>query len=520
MLSKNLEEKRGELLSSYGNITVFSGFPHNFYEISKKQLAPQEESLCRAMLNAISGKSSLEEISRSYPKVPKAFVEGFNIKIVQEITMAAALDRFPSKQLFETLSSNLKQLLFQHLPSAKNQEEIVNAVLDHSVGYSFLAPLMRDAELEEIMVNSPHAPVFVFHRKSGMCKTNLSPEREDIMEKLIQKIANTIEKKFDVENPLLDARLPDGSRVNATSKSVSPTGMSLTIRKFTETPFSIIDLIEKNTLTSELAAFLWTMAEGLSIEPMNMIVTGGSGSGKTTTLNALANFVRYSDRVVSIEDTLELDLGSRENIVRMESKPATGNSAAVSMDELLKNSLRMRPDRIIVGEVRGEEAQTLFVAMDTGHQGCMGTLHSNSAREMLLRLQSKPMSVPESMLNLLDLIIVQYRMYSKATGPMRRIVQVAELSRMDEKVLLSNVFEWDRKKDLVVRTDVPSHIIEYLAEKTSMAKNDLKREMLIRQRILEWMQRKQIRKTNDVEKIIQQYYLDPNSVLEEVMKGA
>jgi flagellar protein FlaI len=188
------------------------------------------------------------------------------------------------------------------------------------------------------------------------------------------------------------------------------------------------------------------------------------------------------------------------------------------MDDLLKNSLRMRPDRIIVGEVRGPEAQTLFVAMDTGHEGCMGTLHSNSARELLTRLREKPMSVPDSMLPLLNLILVQYRIYDKKKGAMRRVAQVAELSRMDEKVLLSNVFEWNRKTDKIERTAIPSNILEMLSNATGMTKNELKQEMVLRQRVLDWMLKKGIKDNLEVEKVIQRYYVDPETILKEVLK--
>ena len=503
---------------SYGRVTIFNGFPYNFYELKEPILDVNEQALSKGLAGAISGKDASSEIQRYYPKATRAFITEFNEKIIREITLSGALERFPTAQFSHSLRKNFIVLIKKYFLEMKRVEEIVDGVIDATIGYGFIAPLLRDAELEEVMINSPRSPVFVFHRKSGMCKTNIPIVREEIIERLVQKIAKTIEKKFDAENPLLDARLPDGSRVNATFKLVSPMGFSITIRKFTEVPYSVIDLIENGTMTSELAAFLWVMVEGFNIEPMNIIVTGGSSSGKTTTRNALSTFIRHSDRIISIEDTLELDFGSRENWVPLESKPATASKALVSMDDLLKNALRMRPDRIILGEVRGEEAQTLFTAMDTGHQGSMGTLHSNSAREMILRLQTKPMNVPESMLNLLNLVVVQYKMYSKAKGPIRRVAQVAEITRMDEKVLLSNVFEWDRKLDRLSRTDVPSNIIEFLAEKAGMTKNELKREMLVRQRVLEWMLQHNIKKNDEVEQMIQQYYLDPDSILEDVLK--
>ena len=316
--------------------------------------------------------------------------------------------------------------------------------------------------------------------------------------------------------PLLDARLPDGSRSNATFSYVTPFGHSLTIRRFSKIPLSVVHLIENNTLTVDLAAFLWLMVEGLNVDPMNVIVTGGAGSGKTTLLNILSGFIPYHSRILSIEDTLELDLGDRENWIQMESKPKIKDSLGVTMDDLLKNSLRMRPDRLIVGEVRGPEAQTMFVAMDTGHRGILGTVHSNTSREMLLRFKSSPMNVPEAMLSLLDIVVVMQRTYNRESGMIRRVKHISEVSNMGEKVLLSNVFEFDPKKGIVQRTDIPSGVFELLAERTGLNKNQLKGEMLVRQRILEWMVDNGVKTRDKVERIIQEYYSDPKSLLERI----
>jgi archaeal flagellar protein FlaI len=178
----------------------------------------------------------------------------------------------------------------------------------------------------------------------------------------------------------------------------------------------------------------------------------------------------------------------------------------------------MRPDRLIVGEVRGPEAQTLFVAMDTGHQGCLGTVHSNNAKEMIVRLKSEPMNVPEAMIPMLDLIILQYRMYVRGKGVLRRIAQVSEVSSLEGRPLLSNIFEWDRETDEVKRTKVPSHVIEKLAEKTLRTKKEVEREINVRKKILEWMHANKICSSTEVETIIQRYYYDPESLLEKVAR--
>jgi flagellar protein FlaI len=189
------------------------------------------------------------------------------------------------------------------------------------------------------------------------------------------------------------------------------------------------------------------------------------------------------------------------------------------MDSLLRNSLRMRPDRLVVGEVRGPEASTLFNAMDTGHQGCLGTIHANNAREMIIKLQEKPLSVPQSMLPLVDLIIVLGRHFSKEKGIQRNITQIAEVTRMENKVLLGTVYDFDRTENSLRRTVIPSHIFEEMAERATMTKNDLKQEISIRQGILEWMVKQNIRKPMEVLEVIQAYYFDQEEVLSIVSKG-
>jgi len=510
-------EVKGELIDSYGRIQIFEGFPYKRYELKPLQLSDSEKKLIRTLSASIGRTYSLDEI-REVIGIENAvsFSNEFNSEIIQTIEINELLLKLPTDELHDQLKSSLVKLFEKYFPQMKDKEGIASEVISSAVGYGPIAPLLEDSLLEEIMVNGAGRPVFVFHKKHGMCKTNIVMQTEKQVLKLCSKIAFTVGRKFDEAHPLLDARLPDGSRANATFSLVTPFGSSLTIRKFTKMPISIVDLIENRTLSAETAAFLWLMVEGLKIEPMNIIITGGAGSGKTTLMNALATFMRYDDRVISIEDTLELDLGSRENWIQMESRPGTRKYEQIEMDDLLRNSLRMRPDRLLVGEVRGKEAQTLFVAMDTGHQGILGTVHANTSRELLLRLKSAPMNVPNHMLSLVNISVVMFRMYDRKKGLLRRVKEVAELERMEDKILLSNVFEWNRRTDTVEKTNVPCRTLDKLAEKLNMKKNEIKEELLIRQRILEWMLENGIKSTPDVEKIIQEYYLDPQSVLQMV----
>lgn len=511
-------ESKGALLERYGVFSVFAGFPFNWFEVTQPVFSPSETRLLESLSSAAAGRMGSLSLQQDWPGVSKAFLEQFSSQIVREIGSAEAMQKMPSMAELQGVKQKLAGLLAKNFSGISNAPALANEAVERAIGFGVLAPLLSDGSLEEIMVNGTNQPVFVVHRKFGMCKTNIVFLDEKDLNRLVVRIAFSLGKAFDESAPLLDARLSDGSRVNATYSDVTPGGATLTIRKFSRIPLSMANLVQSNTLSSQAAAFLWVMIEGLGLEPQNVIVTGGTSSGKTTTLNALAQFSRFSDRIVSIEDTLELDLGTRENWVRMESRPKTRTSAGVSMDELLKNSMRMRPDRIIVGEVRGFEAQTMFVAMDTGHRGLMGTLHSNSAREMILRLKEEPMNVAESMIPMLNLAVVQVKLFLPGKGVVRRVLQIAEIASLDGKPLISNLFEWDRKTDLLKQTDVPSHTLETFSERTSLSKNELKREMLVRQRLLEWLIEKGISSNADVQQTIQQYYADPESLLKKVSK--
>ena len=256
------------------------------------------------------------------------------------------------------------------VPSSK-YDFYAEAVVSEMVGYGLIDALVKDDRLEEIMIIGPGVPVFVFHRKYDMMITNVEFSSDNEIQDLINRIAREIGRRVDISSPLLDARLPDGSRVNATIPPASVSGSTLTIRKFRSDPYSIVDLVKYKTISSEVAAFLWLCVDGLNTQPANILISGGTSSGKTTLLNVLCSFIRANERVISIEDTSELNLPLR-HWIRLEGRPpGLEGKGEITLDILTKNSLRMRPDRIIVGEVRHDEAFSLFTAMNTGHDGCL-----------------------------------------------------------------------------------------------------------------------------------------------------
>lgn len=398
----------------------------------------------------------------------------------------------------------------------KKKVYMAYSIVDYMIGYGAIQPFLENDELEEIMVLGVGLPVYVCHRKYGMCETNIVFNSENDIRVVIEKIARMVGRRIDMSNPLLDARLPDGSRVNATLSPVTIDGPTITIRKFKKEPFTIIDLLNFNTLNPEVASFLWLAVEGLNRKPANIIISGGTSSGKTTTLNCLASFIPDNQRVISIEDTVELQLPLRHKI-RMETRPPNvEGKGEITMDMLLKNTLRMRPDRIIVGEVRGDEARTLFTAMNTGHEGCLGTLHANSAKETITRLLNPPMDVPRIMITALDLIVVQNRYYTPK-GLIRRINEVAEVYGEGKNIRIKNIFEWDPATDSFERKRDKSKIISTISKFSGYSTDEIIAEINDRKKVLEYLKNNKIREINKVYNWIQEYYTNKEKIMEKII---
>lgn len=425
----------------------------------------------------------------------------------------------------DKLLNDIKNFLFAKLANNSQNNAISNEYLDNLarklfqdlVGYGEIDPLIRDDNLEEIMVIGIDKPVFVYHREYGMMKTNILFKDAGEVMNLIDSIARQINRRIDQESPILDGRLPDGSRVNATIPPISADGPSMTIRKFKRDPLTIIDLINSKTISVELAAFFWLCFDGLGVKSANAIISGGTSSGKTTTLNALSSFINPKERIITIEDTLELQI-PHEHVIRMETRPPNvENRGELTMNDLVKNSLRQRPDRIIVGEVRGSEAITLFTALNTGHSG-FGTLHSNDARETITRLTNAPMSVPNIMISAIDFIIMQNRLYRSDGVSFRRISEVAEVSGIEEGVIqLNKIFEWDPQSDTIKNVGITSKTLTEIANVSGNSLNSLYDEIKNREIVLQHMVDQNIRSIRDVSTVLEMYYLDSQKVLNRIL---
>ncbi|MBQ6344888.1 MAG: CpaF family protein [Methanobrevibacter sp.] len=425
----------------------------------------------------------------------------------------------------EKLLNDIRNFLFlrlsgenQDIPvSRKYLDNLSHRILRDIIGYGKIDSLIQDDELEEIMINGIDKPIFVYHRQHGMMKTNIEFNDERELMDLIDSIARQINRRIDQESPILDGRLTDGSRINATIPPVSADGPSLTIRKFKKDPFTIIDLINSKTISVELAAFLWLCFDGLGVKSANAIISGGTSSGKTTTLNALCSFINPKERIITIEDTLELQI-PHEHVIRMETRPANvENKGELTMNDLVKNSLRQRPDRIIVGEVRADEAITLFTALNTGHSG-FGTLHSNDARETITRLTNDPMSVPEIMIQAIDFIIMQNRIYTPSGVSYRRISEVAEVVGIEEGVVqLNKIFQWNPETDRIDNVSITSKTLSQIASLSGKSLSEIHKEIENRKLVLKHMVDYDIRSVGDVKSVLDLYYADSEKVLNRIM---
>jgi len=282
------------------------------------------------------------------------------------------------------LRSRLEALIDEHdlVLTRSSTGELVEEILDRITGLDILQPLIDDDEVTEIMVNSPRHVYVERHGRIERC--NLQFRDDAHVRHVIERIVAPLGRRIDESCPMVDARLPDGSRVNAVIPPLAFTGPALTIRKFARTPFTLDRLVSLGTLTGEMASFL----RGCVIERRSMVISGGTGSGKTSTLNALSRCIPASERIITIEDSAELQL-LHEDLVPLEARqPNIEGKGEIPIRLLVRNALRMRPDRIIVGEVRGGEAFDMLQAMNTGHRGSMTTLHANSPRDALVRLES------------------------------------------------------------------------------------------------------------------------------------
>jgi flagellar protein FlaI len=377
------------------------------------------------------------------------------------------------------------------------------------IGWSRIDPLMKDIHLEDISCDGTGIPLFLYHRKYRNIKTNIRFEA-DVLNSLAITLAQRSGKHISTGSPMLDATLPEGSRLQLTlGTEVTTRGTSFTIRKFREEPYSPIELLEYGTFSADQLVYFW-----LSIENnKSLIFIGGTASGKTTSLNAVSLFIPPVSKVVSIEDTREITLFHDNWIASVTRDSLTDGGNAITMFDLLKSAMRQRPEYIIVGEVRGPEAQTLFQAMNTGHT-TFSTMHAGSVDAAIHRLESEPLNVPRNMVQALNIISVQGLIYRGAER-VRRVQEIVEIAGIDPSsgnLRVNNVFIYDPIQDQFTFTG-RSQVYNDIAEKRGWTREQLDNEIAIRKKVLEAMQKQGITDYVSSASVFHMYNIDRERVL-------
>lgn len=383
------------------------------------------------------------------------------------------------------------------------------------IGFDRIDAIMRDPNIEDISCDGSNIPIFVYHRKYQNLKTNLLFEPEKL-DSFVMKLAQSCEKQISIGEPMINSTLPDGSRLNASlGKEVTFRGSTFTIRKFREHAFTPADLIKNGTYTSEILAYLWLAVENSK----SILFAGATASGKTSTLNAISLFIPSMAKIISIEDTHELVLHHLNWIgsVTRESFSKNASAREIDMYELLRQALRQRPEYIIVGEIRGKEAMTLFQAMNTGHT-TYSTMHADSINTVISRLEGDPINVPRVMIQALDILVIQMLVQLEESDKrVRRMDNLIEFTGIDpqtQDLRFNEVYSLDIRLDKF-RKSGRSYVLEAIMARYSWDEKKLKLELDNRQKILEYMVKKEMDEF-EIVSMIQSYYVDPQFTMRQV----
>ena len=443
------------------------------------------------------------------------------------------------KKTYEKIVSGLMEILDVELSSVKKKEEALNYLGEQTkkvleeyeikptqesflkilyfiqrnfVGLNELEPLMQDPYIEDISCDGTGIPIYVVHRKYGSIKTSIIFSDAKKLKEFVVKLAERCGRFISYAEPLLDGTLPDGSRVQATfATDVTTRGPSITIRKFVQEPYSPIDLLNKKTVSSDILAFLWLAVEnGASI-----LIAGGVGTGKTTMLNSLLMFVPNEAKIISIEDTRELNLPHENWVPSVTRVGFAKGYGEVTMFDLLKEAFRQTPNYVIVGEVRGVEAYVMFQGMASGIPA-MGTMHAGRVEDVVYRLQTPPISLSPALIDTLDLVLIMIHTREKGEAA-RRMKEIVEIESIDEtsgKARTNQVYHWDANEDVYEYTGTSYYLQEIGAHK-GVEVTELIKELETRKKILEWMQKNNIIHFKEVVEVLTNYRKNPEKVLKQ-----
>jgi len=452
----------------------------------------------------------------------QAVLESIKERLIQivKIEVSEILDPKAMEGIKKRFLESALEIINKEMPKVPNEEKNILAghLVHEMLGLGRLEVVLNDDDLEELVINNSSESAWVFHKKYGWLKTNIIIPTEEQIYNYASLIGRKIGRQINNLSPLMDAHLITGDRVNATLFPISTKGNTITIRKFRREPLTMINLVdpENKTITMEIAALLWLCMQ----YELNILVAGGTASGKTSVLNALMPFIPPNHRIISIEDTRELRLPDFLHWVPLTTRePNPEGKGEITMLDLLVNSLRMRPDRVVVGEIRRQaEAEVLFEAMHTGHS-VYATLHADRAEQVIRRLTNPPINLPETLLEALHLVIVQFR--HRRMG-IRRTLQVAELlpggMRGESGARLETLYRWKPQIDKILKVKDSIRLIDEIRLHTGMTDEEMERDLREKEDILQWMLDNKVNTVNTVGKVVADYYHDRDRILNIVNK--
>ncbi|QQG38710.1 MAG: CpaF family protein [Candidatus Woesearchaeota archaeon] len=457
----------------------------------------------------------------SFSEPTLALLDQVRQELITEVGISTneILDPNSIDKIKEKFKEKAFAVLTKYLPKIPEETKnyLTGRLLQEMLGLGTIEFLLNDLNLEEVVINSIGEAVRVYHKVYGWLETNVNVENEAQIQNYANVIARRVGRQINTLNPLLDAHLVTGDRANAVLFPISKKGNTITIRKFARDPWTVTDFIKNNTVTTEVMALIWLATQ----YELNVLISGGTASGKTSFLNACLPFIPPNHRVITIEDTSELQLPPylywTPLITRLPNPEGKGE---VSMQDLLINSLRMRPDRIVLGEIRRKnDAQVLFEAMHTGHS-VYATVHADTIADTITRLVNPPIEVAENLLEAVSLNVVMFR--DRRLG-IRRTYQVGEYLAKGElkggTITPNILYRWKADVDKIVEHSKSLRLFEELNRTTGMSLSEMKKDLETKQKILEWMVKNGVRQVNDVGKVIHDYYLDPDWVIKVVTQN-